>query len=40
MDFLLDAAGVIGRLDSFTQLPRGILARKIAEAYREAGKEV
>ena len=40
MDFLLDAAGVIGRLDSFTQLPRGIVARKIAEAYREAGKEV
>ena len=39
---LHDAAEVIGRLDSFTQLPRGILALKIAEgymAYREAGKE-
>ena len=42
VDFLHDAAEVIGRLDSFTQLPRGILALKIAEgymAYREAGKE-
>ena len=34
-----EAAEVLGRLDSFTQLPGGILAVKIAEAYREAGKE-
>jgi len=39
---ILEAAKVIGRLDSFTRLPRGILALKIAEgymAYREDGKE-
>ena len=39
---ILEAVKVIGRLDSFTQLPRGILALKIAEgymAYREGGKE-
>lgn len=39
-EFLLEAAAVIGRLDSFTQLPRGFLAQKIAEACREeAGRE-
>ena len=40
-EFLHDAAEVIGRLDTFTQLPRGIMAQKIAEAYfEEAGREV
>ncbi len=39
-EFLHEAAEIIGRLDTFTQLPRGIMAQKIAEAYREeAGKE-
>lgn len=39
-EFLLEAAEAIGRLDSFTQLPRGFLAQKIAEAYREeAGRK-
>ena len=34
-----ETAEVLERLDSFTQLPGGVLAVKIAEAYREAGKE-
>ena len=39
--YLLEIAEVIGRLDTFTQLPRGIMAQKIAEAYfEEAGREV
>jgi len=40
---ILETVKVIGRLDSFTQLPRGILAMKIAEGYmvyREGRKEV
>lgn len=35
---ILDAAAVIGRLDAFKALPRGILALKIAEGYRETHK--
>ena len=34
-----DAIRVLRKLTSFAQLPKGIFAIKIAEAYREAGKE-
>ena len=34
-----ESAEVLGILDTFTQLPGGVLAVKIAEAAQEAGKE-
>jgi len=37
---LKEAAEVFGMLDSFSQLPGGILAVKVAEGYRAAVKEI